>query len=326
MKKYRAFALFSGGLDSILSTKYMLKLGYDILPIFFKTVFFGPEKAIEIAESNGLKLIVKDITEIYLKMLLNPKYGYGKNMNPCIDCHGLMFQEAGKLMPDYQVDFLISGEVLGQRPKSQRSDALNSVANLSQVRELIIRPLSQKLLPDTKPIKAGWVEKDDLLDIQGRSRARQMHLAKELGVKNYLTPGGGCLLTDANFTQRLQDLLKYKMFTLKNIKFLKYGRHFRLSENTKLIVGRNKQDNDEIANLITDEITLLTKGVPGPLAVLRSHHKLQDIEITRAAGILLRYNNKANPIHPVLIKQHHKVIDEKKVKKFSDKETKEFII
>lgn len=167
-KKYRCFALFSGGLDSMLSVLHMKKLGFDVLPIFFKTPFFGSENAQKAAEEIGYHLIIHDITDNHINMLLNPRYGYGKHLNPCIDCHGLMFREAAELMSQYKVDFLISGEVLGQRPMSQRKDALNSVGKLSNVKDKIIRPLSQKLLADTFPIREEWVDKEKMLYIQER--------------------------------------------------------------------------------------------------------------------------------------------------------------
>jgi len=156
-KKYRCFALFSGGLDSMLAVLHMHKLGYEVIPIFFETPFFNSKNAKKVAESIGFELMVHDLTELHLEMLKNPRYGFGKNMNPCIDCHGLMFKEAGRLMKEYNVDFLISGEVMGQRPMSQRKDAMNAVGKLSEVKDLLVRPLSQKLLTDTLPIREEWV-------------------------------------------------------------------------------------------------------------------------------------------------------------------------
>jgi tRNA U34 2-thiouridine synthase MnmA/TrmU len=288
-KNLHAAALFSGGLDSMLSVKLMLDLGYRVTPIFFKTPFFGAEKAEKAAEELGLKLLVHDITESHLQMVKNPRYGYGKYMNPCIDCHALMFQKAGELTDAYGYDFLISGEVLGQRPMSQRRDALNAVSKLSSVKELIVRPLSQKLLADTKPISEGWIDKDELLDIQGRSRQRQLELAEQYGFQYYSTPGGGCLLTDKSFSIRLRDLMDYEMMELDSIELLKVGRHFRINEDIKIIIGKNKFDNKRISELIRDKTILYVKYKPGPLGVLDVKREPTEAELKLAASILSRY-------------------------------------
>lgn len=292
-RKYKCFALFSGGLDSMLAAKFMSNLGYEVLPIFFETPFFKPTKALKAAEIIGMKLIVHDLTSFYIPMLENPKYGYGKNMNPCIDCHGMMFRTAGELMQKYNVDFLISGEVLGQRPMSQRKDAMNSVGKLSNKKDHLVRPLSQKLLSDTLPIREGWVKKDEMLDIQGRSRKRQLELAKEFGIADFESPGGGCLLTDVGFGQKLKDLKEYKMLELKYINTLSIGRHFRISENTKMIVGKNKNDNNRLADIITDETVMLVKDYPGPLAIIQSVATISGEELQTCANILLRYSSRA---------------------------------
>jgi len=277
----------------MLAAKYMHNLGYEVLPIFFSTPFFRPAKAQKAAEIIGLDLIVHDLTQIYLPMLKNPRYGYGKNMNPCIDCHGLMFHTAGELMDKYQVDFLISGEVLGQRPMSQRRDAMNSVGKLSGKKDLLIRPLSQKLLSDTLPIREGWVKQEEMLDIQGRGRYRQIELAEKLGISDFEMPGGGCLLTDVGYGQRLADLYQHKMLELKYIDLLQAGRHFRISPTLKLIVGKDENDNAKLANLISDETILLLKDYAGPLAIIQSTAPASPAEMQTCANILLRYSNKA---------------------------------
>lgn len=288
-RTYRCFALFSGGLDSMLAVKHMQRLGYEVLPIFFKTPFFGPKKAQAAADALDVELIVHDLTEKHIAMLKNPRYGYGKFMNPCIDCHGLMFREAALLMEQYKVDFLISGEVLGQRPMSQRYDALNSVGKLSSVKDLLVRPLSQKLLADTLPIREGWVDKAEMLDIQGRGRHRQMALAKEWGITDYENPGGGCLLTDKSFSLRLKDLMKYDQFSLRNIEFLTWARHYRLTPNCKLILGRNHADNEALTSLVQDELVLKCEEHTGPMGVLICATPPSQEELRLAASLLLRY-------------------------------------
>jgi tRNA-uridine 2-sulfurtransferase len=292
--KYKCFSLFSGGLDSILAVLHMRKLGYEVIPVFFQTPFFSAENALKAAENADIQIRVIDITTDYIKMLENPAYGFGKNMNPCIDCHGLMFRKAGEMMEAEQVDFLISGEVLGQRPMSQRYDALNSVGKLSNVKDLLIRPLSQKLLVDTLPVREGWVKKEEMLDIQGRGRQRQIKMAKEFGISHYQNPGGGCLLTDQGFSRRLKDLIRYKMFTVNNIRLLKLGRHFRLNPNCKFIVGKNNNDNEKINQLAAEGVIFQTVNQPGPLGLMISLAEIDAYEIEQAASILLRYSNKAS--------------------------------
>jgi tRNA U34 2-thiouridine synthase MnmA/TrmU len=293
VKKHKCIALFSGGLDSLLAVVFMQKLGYRVFPIFFETPFFKADKAKLAAERAGIQLHVHDITDQHLQMLHNPRYGFGKNLNPCIDCHGLMFKTAANLLSYYQADFLISGEVLGQRPMSQRKDALNAVGKLSTRKELLIRPLSQKLLPDTKPILEGWVDKNELLDIEGRGRTRQMQMAKELGIEFYNTPGGGCLLTDKGYSRKLLDLINHEMLDEKFIEFLKVGRHFRLNEKCKFIVGRNDRENEQLGQMTTYELVFHIKDNPGPLGIIQCKEQPDEDEIDLAARLLLRYSNKS---------------------------------
>jgi tRNA U34 2-thiouridine synthase MnmA/TrmU len=289
----RVLALFSGGLDSVLSILWMKKLGYEVLPVFFESFFFGAENAEEAAKAAGLELKVIDIGEELLEVLKKPRYGFGKNMNPCIDCHSLMFKTAGELLESEGRDFLISGEVLGQRPMSQRLDAMNAVAKMSGFRDLIVRPLSQRLLADTLPIKKGWVKKEEMLDIQGRSRQRQIELAKDFGLKEYSTPGGGCLLTDKGYSERLKDLFSYNMLEGRFIKFLRYGRHFRLSPEVKLIIGRNEQELEKIFRLVEDETVIKAADCLGPVGVINKSREMNPGELHRAAELVLSYTNKA---------------------------------
>lgn len=308
-KHYTALALFSGGLDSVLSVLWMKKLGVNVIPLFFETQFFRADRAQAIAEHYGLDLQVINITDRYLEMLQDPKYGFGKNFNPCIDCHGMMFREAAALLERYGADFLISGEVVGQRPMSQRAPALNSVRKLSGVKDLIVRPLSQKLLPDTKPITEGWIDKNQLFDFYGRSRKPQKALAKKLGADKFFSPGGGCLLTDPNYTRRLKDLSEHNMFTRHYIEFLRLGRHFRLSEQSKLITGKSEADNIRLEQLLSkDEYTLLMRDVMGPLGVLQSlSDPAPQEDLEKAAGIIIRYAGKAQPVDTVAISRNGKL-------------------
>jgi tRNA U34 2-thiouridine synthase MnmA/TrmU len=269
--KVRALGLCSGGLDSILSALVLRRQGIDVEWVTFETPFFSSQKASQASQITGIPLSIKNITSSYLKMLKNPPCGYGKNMNPCMDCHALMFRHAGKIMQDKGFDFLFSGEVLGQRPMSQTKSSLRYVEKNSGFDGLIIRPLSAKRLPETIPEKKGLVKKEDLLNISGRSRKRQIDLAIKFGIVDYPTPGGGCLLTDKIFSVRLKDLFNHReTCSEKELHLLKYGRHFRLNENIKIIVGRTQKDNENIENFYnpaTDTI-IKTNNVPGPTTLM----------------------------------------------------------
>ena len=290
-KNRRAVALFSGGLDSVLSVVWMQNLGYTVYPVAFRTPYISAAKAEEYGRENGLQVIVRDITAPHLEMMRSPVHGFGKNFNPCIDCHALMFREAARLLPELGADFLISGEVLGQRPMSQRQGALQAVNKLSGVGDLIIRPLSQKLLPDTLPIRAGWVEADALLDIQGRGRTRQLELANSLGLR-YPSPGGGCRLTDRNFSLRLGELLEYGEASAENISLLRWGRHFRFGPGLKLVVGRTQEDNAGLEEELFPGTYFKLRDHEGPLGLLTSLAPPQDI-LRLAASIVLYYSGKA---------------------------------
>lgn len=291
-RNHKAIALFSGGLDSVLAVLHMQKLGYEVFPIFFESPFYSAYKAKQGAKFAGINVKVIDITEQIIEVIKNPRYGYGKNLNPCIDCHGMMFRNAAEYMKKVGADFIISGEVLGQRPMSQRRDSMNSVAKLSGVKDLLIRPLCQKLITDTKPITEGWVDKDELLDIQGRSRARQIELAKEYGLDKFEAPGGGCLLTDKQVSNKVRDLIEYDQLTKKYLRFLKHGRRLRIDKNLLLIVTRTRQECDFITSHLDDE-TLLVKctHVTGPLGVLLGEDITQE-QINLCARIILTYNKK----------------------------------
>ncbi|MCB5224734.1 MAG: tRNA (5-methylaminomethyl-2-thiouridylate)-methyltransferase [Candidatus Cloacimonadaceae bacterium] len=291
MNNRSAIALFSGGLDSILAVKILQEQGIKVHPVFFSTPYIYPDRALKFAAKNGLQLDVFEISSEHLEMMKAPRYGFGKRFNPCIDCHGLMFAQAAALLPRYEADFLVSGEVVGQRPMSQRREALQSVGKLSGNADLIVRPLSQKLLPDTLPIREGWVDKNLLLDISGRGRQRQMELAKKYGL-NFPGPGGGCLLTDPSFSLRLRELVSHGQETTAQIALLRWGRHFRLSPTLKLIVGRHKADNERLYEQNFPGLWLRLRDSEGPLGLLTDTQASSE-QIALAASILLFYANKA---------------------------------
>lgn len=290
-RKHKAIALFSGGLDSILAVLHMQKLGYEVIPIFFESPFYPASKARHGAKIAGLKLEIIDITPELVEVLKSPRYGFGKHMNPCIDCHGMMFRKAAEMLEKYKADFLISGEVMGQRPMSQRPDSMNAVAKLSGVRELLVRPLCQRFLMDTKPITEGWVDKEELLDFNGRGRHAQFALAKEYGLTGYDNPGGGCLLTEKHVSEKVADLIKYDQLTPRYLKYLQQGRRLRLAENLLLIVTRTKYESDYLTPLLDDELVIKAVDLAGPMGVLLGENITSE-QIELAGRVILSYINK----------------------------------
>ena len=287
----KALSLFSGGLDSILSVKVIEEQGVDVIGIFFETSFFSSEKAAQSAHYIGLPLHVIDITHRFLPILLSPRHGYGKGLNPCIDCHKLMFKITGEMLKEEGADFIISGEVLGQRPMSQNLRSLSLISHDSGFKDLILRPLSAKRLPETLPEKKGWVMREKLLGLSGRSRKPQIALAKKFGIKEYPAPAGGCLLTDVAFSRRLKDLLSFDpKFLLRDIELCKWGRHFRVNERVKIIVGRDQEDNRMITSFIKAGDTVLTvESFPGPTVLATGELSLEEIQL--AASITVSYSD-----------------------------------
>jgi tRNA U34 2-thiouridine synthase MnmA/TrmU len=265
----KAICVFSGGLDSMLAASVIRAQDIDVLALFFETPFFTSPRARKSAQSINLPLKVIDITQRHLKVVRNPKHGYGENLNPCIDCHALMLHSAGEMLSEEGAGFIVTGEVLGQRPMSQNRKALSLVAAESGFEGLILRPLSAKRLPMTIPEREGWVNRDKLMGFSGRSRKPQMSLAESLGIVEYPSPAGGCLLTDQGFSRRLKDLIASRPeHGVRDIELLKLGRHFRLGPHTKLVVGRNRLENLAIQSVAkNDDLLLRTGSIPGPTAL-----------------------------------------------------------
>ena len=293
----KAIALLSGGLDSTLATKIIIDQGIDVEALNFVTVFctctthgqtcLASQKAVD---ALGIPLKVFNTSEEFLDTVKHPKHGYGSNMNPCIDCRIFMLKKAKAYMEESGASFLITGEVLGQRPMSQRRDAMRLTEKEAGLEGLILRPLSAKFLPVTIPEKEGWVDREKLLNMQGRSRKPQIELAASFGIRDYPCPAGGCLLTDPGFAGRLRDLMKYNLdFSLNDVHLLKMGRHFRFSPELKLVVGRTDDENQKIQTFVHGEDILLNLAHhPGPLSLLRG--KAGEDEIRRASGITVRYS------------------------------------
>lgn len=289
--KIKSISLFSGGLDSILATKVIQGLGIEIEGITFETPFFSAKKAETAAKAIGLSLTVINITDAHLRMLQAPRYGYGKNMNPCIDCHTLMLKTAGASMEATGADFVFTGEVLGQRPMSQTKQSLSVVAKNSGYNDVILRPLSAQLLPETKPEREGKVDRTKLLAIQGRGRKTQIAMAHNYGITDYAPPAGGCLLTDVNFSKRLRDLFNRQPgHTIRDIELLKYGRHFRLDERWKAIVGRNEADNLAIQRLMQEgDCVIQMADIPGATVLIP--YGGSDEMVRLSAGLCALYSS-----------------------------------
>src|SRR4030066_1956047 len=273
----KAVALLSGGLDSILAARVVIEQEIELEALNFLTVFctctnrgetcLASQKAVS---ALGIPLKVLNVSEEYLHVVKNPKHGYGSNMNPCIDCKICMCKKAKAYMEEIGAFFLVTGEVLGERPMSQRRDSMRLIEKEAGLDGLILRPLSAKLLPASIPEKEGWVDREKLLKIQGRSRKPQIQLADHYGIYDYPCPAGGCLLTDPGFTQRMKDLMFHQTdFSLNDVHLLKMGRHFRFSDGVKLVVGRNEEENQKIKTYSLEKDFLLkVSGFPGPLSLL----------------------------------------------------------
>src|SRR5215207_10098438 len=297
----KAVALLSGGLDSNLAVRMMQEQGVEVEAIAVKTPFCDFDcgkgcghRVKEVAIELGINLKTVYFGEEYLKMLKDPKYGYGSGMNPCIDCRGMMYNAAKEHMEKIGADFIVTGEVLGQRPMSQNGNALKIIENETQTNGKIVRPLSFRHLPLTEAETQGLVKREKLGDIKGRSRRGQLQLAKKYDIADPPNAAGGCLLTDPAFSKRVRDLYDHSKDTLpdmNDVELLKIGRHFRLSENTKLIVGRNKIENEILESLkLDDDIIIEVSNHVGPTCILRTKKQSQK-EIEIAASTALRYSD-----------------------------------
>lgn len=297
--KPKALVLLSGGLDSTLVVGIMLKEGVELEAINFTTPFCRcnrtkgcPYEAKRVTEGFGIPLkVFNNIFKEYIEVIKKPKYGYGKGINPCIDCRIFMFKKAKEYMVERGALFIITGEVLGQRPMSQHRQAMKIIERDSGLTGLVLRPLSAKLLKPTLPEENGWVNREHLLNISGRSRKPQMALAKDLQINDYPCPAGGCLLTDKLFAKRMKDLLKFnKEPSLNEIELLKIGRHFRLSDDLKVIVGRDCDENKKLTMLLKDgDIKIVVGNDKGPLVICRG--AINQSYLLKAAAICARYSD-----------------------------------
>lgn len=281
----RAVALVSGGLDSILAALLVARQGVAVTCLCFESLFFGAGKARAMAAAAQLPLQVEDFSDDHWAMVQDPVRGYGKQMNPCIDCHLLMLKRARRWLADGRADFVVTGEVVGQRPMSQNSPTLRYLEKQADLDGLLLRPLSARLLPETIPEQRGWLKRAQLLDISGRARSRQEALAREFGITDYPQPAGGCLLTMAEFSRRLRDTIACQETGRAWVTLLRYGRHFRLPAGGKIIVGRNDGDNMALLEKAPAGAWVLTTDpLPGPVALAT-----REEDLAAAAGLVARY-------------------------------------
>jgi hypothetical protein len=285
--RVKALSLLSGGLDSILATELILNQGIDVEAVNFVSPFCLCKKggcgAVEAAKQLGVPLKVVSVGNEYLKMVRKPKHGYGRNMNPCIDCRIFMIKKAKKYAKEIGAAFIFTGEVLDERPMSQHFKAMKIVEEESGLKGRLLRPLSARLLPETVIEKKGLVKRDKLLDIRGRSRKPQIKLAEEFNIADYPCPAGGCLLTYKEFANKLRDLFRHrKRCSMPDVALLKVGRHFRFGEN-KIIVGRSEVENKVlIIKKARNDYYFEVPDVGSPITILQGLKTKKAIEVAAA--------------------------------------------
>jgi tRNA U34 2-thiouridine synthase MnmA/TrmU len=309
-KRPHCIALFSGGLDSALAILLMLKQNVEVTALTFMTHFgcdLGDRSSCggnpyPAAEKFGFNVKLMHLGQKFVDIVEKPKYGRGKNMNVCVDCRILMLSEAKEFMELINADFVVTGEVMGQRPMSQVKDKLFLTVKESGLKGKLLRPLSAKLLPPTEMELSGMVDREQLEGISGRGRLRQMEMAKQFGLQDYPSPASGCLLTDVGYSNRLRDLLAHtERLTFDDLNLLRMGRHFRLDAQTKLIIGRNENDN-KLLDFHRKEhhyrLEVLDCGSPVTLLIGNPSEE----NLIKAASLTARYSSlKDTPLVPVLV-------------------------
>lgn len=300
-----ALGLLSGGLDSQLAVRVLQRQGVTVRTVVFDSPFYSVGAAVQAAADLEVPLRIYDFTEDIIALLDNPPHGFGKCMNPCIDCHALMLRRAGGLLEEEGCRFLFTGEVLNERPMSQTRRALRMVAEDSEFGDLVLRPLSALALPPTKPEREGWVDRAQLLELNGRRRTAQFALAEEFGLVSYPSPASGCLLTEPTFCARLQELREHEGFGDRmQVRRLRVGRHFRLSTGHKFVLGRDEADNARLAATATaaDAVLVLDGGRNGPTGLLPA---AAGAAAFREAAAITAFYGKCPPAVPTRIAVCH---------------------
>ena len=285
-EKCTAMLLYSGGLDSILSYEVLRRAGVGVVPVKFHSIFC-PEAKEESYLSED-ELVTDDVSAAMVELVKDPEHGLGKNVNPCMDCKQMMYRRAWELAGKHDGNFIATGEVVGQRPMSQRRDAFNAMEGRAGVEGMVVRPLCAKKLPPTIPEKRGWIDREKLLGLSGRNRKPQMRLAADWGIEDYPSPAGGCRLTDPNYAERVRNLMELEMFTTRNARLLRNGRLFPL-DNAFAVVGRDHEDNLSILEDVSEDALMLElENHPGPLAALVGHRTGENVK--RVKELVIRYS------------------------------------
>lgn len=292
VKKVKAVGMISGGLDSILAAKVVKDLGVEVHGVYFAMPWGCCDKttALEAATQIGISFIVLQLDERYLEMVRKPKHGYGSVMNPCVDCRIHMFSRAGQYMRHIGADFVFTGEILGQRPMSQMRHSMKSIEKGAGLEGRLLRPLSAHLLESTIPETEGLIDRNRLLGLSGRSRKDQIEMAGGLNITAYNQPAGGCLLTDKNFAARMKDTLKHGYRNFRETIALKWGRHFRLSSEFKVILGRDEEENEAlIRHAHPDDHVMQMSDNRGPTLILKGNDP-GDAVLATAAGLIQKFS------------------------------------
>ena len=295
-KPVKAVGLLSGGLDSTLAAKIVKDLGIDVHGVYFAMPWgcCDKAKAMEAAQRIGIPLIVLQLDDRYLEIVKSPKHGYGRAMNPCVDCRIHMFSRAAQYMRQIEADFVFTGEVLGQRPMSQMRHSLKTIEKETGLEGRLLRPLSAQLLEPTIPEKNGMVPRDKLLEMNGRSRRPQMDLAQQMQITEYNQPAGGCLLTNHNFASRMRDTLEHGYRSFRETIALKWGRHFRLNDDFKAIAGRDEEENESLIRYAhQDDHILEFPDRHGPTVILKGYNPPPNI-LSLAAGLIQYFSRYKN--------------------------------
>ncbi len=294
MERIRAVGLLSGGLDSALAARLLVDQGLEVVALHLQAPTACRTQVDEVAKDLGIRLEVRQKGPEYLKLLRHPRFGYGKNMNPCIDCRVFMFGMGRLFMEEVGARFLFTGEVVGQRPMSQMRNTISRIDREAGLAGWVLRPLSARLLPETEPERRGWVDRGRLLGISGRGRTEQLALAARLGLKGYSSPGGGCLLTDENFSRKLRDLFEHVPEAETDelsVRLLRVGRHFRVAPDTKIVLGRNHEENMALREYVSPRRHLVEPaGFHGPHALICG--PLREVTVEETARLIGRFTKE----------------------------------
>jgi len=301
VERVRAVGLLSGGLDSALAARLLLDQGIEVIGLHLESPTACRSDVHEVARELGIRLEVRSKGDEYVRLLRHPRFGYGKNMNPCADCRTFMFRLGQPYLEAFDARFLFTGEVVGQRPMSQTRDRIEMIDRASGLEGWVLRPLSARILPETEPEKRGWVDRDRLLGLYGRGRQEQLALADRYGLRHHQSPGGGCLLTDARFSRKLRDHLAHTADDdnrLHDLALLRVGRHFRVTDDLKVVLGRNEAENARLKGFeAADRWVLEPQRLKGPTALVCGPRTEE--ALAHAVALILRHSTGATPDHVV---------------------------